>query len=79
MTTPDLTNLQLVAWCPECKIWCPADEIGRTCPMDGHDTYSGFRKLIKRRGYVCPGDMVLLTKGAYLEHMEECSGIECGV
>jgi hypothetical protein len=42
------TIKSVVAWCPECLIYFPLEEIGMICGMDC------ARKLIKRVGYICP-------------------------
>ena len=48
MTTETRTyTSQLVAWCPDCCIWCPEDHIGGGCLMDCP------RTLVKRRMWVC--------------------------
>ena len=65
----------LVVWCNECEVYCSEEEIGYYCPMNGHETWRGYRKLVKRRGYVCPGDRVFFSVSDYQEHIQkECGG-----
>lgn len=63
----------IVAWCPECETYCPAIEIGLLCPGD-HETWTGERKLIKRRGYICrmgcEEQFIFWSAHALQEHQE---------
>lgn len=62
---------EIVAWCPECEIWDGGSAAGDSCPMEGHDTRSGSRKLVRRRGWVCREEdcfQVLFSKAAFCAH-----------
>ena len=43
---------EIIVWCSECDWWVADAQPGDDCPGE-HETRSGIRKLIKRRGYVC--------------------------
>ena len=44
-----------VAWCPVCRWYLPAAEIGEPCPaFDCMTLRRPWRKLIRRVGYICP-------------------------
>ena len=59
----------LVAWCPACEWYLPADCIGDGCPGDECE-----RKLVKRRGWICDKcefQNVFLSYEEYKEHTHE--------
>lgn len=60
MPTPPQS--QLVAYCLDCRHWLPETEIGQECPG------GCCRKLLKRRGYVCPGGGFFVSAHEYREH-----------
>ena len=63
---------RLVAWCPECLWFFPVAEAGTSCLGEDHDTQSGFRRLVKRRMWLCSE-----CHGAYCQH-QDAESHECG-
>lgn len=52
MTTAFKAHKRLVAWCDDCKVWTPIEELG-LCPGDCETESGEPRRQRKRLMYVC--------------------------